>query len=72
MVMQINLNPTVPPLPRIADKKNVDVRYMLIPPYASAHIYWNDKLKEMIYELEEPVMDENEKAILGKITRLRR
>lgn len=67
MVMQINLNPTIPALPRFADKKKVDVRYMLIPPYASAHIYWDDKLKEVIYDLEEPILDDYEWATLQKI-----
>src|SRR3989344_5020263 len=67
MVIQINLNPTIPPLPRVLDKKQVDIRYMLIPPYASAHIFWNDKIKELVYELEEPSLDDNEKKILDKI-----
>nr|AQS33451.1 hypothetical protein [uncultured archaeon] len=66
-MVKINLNPTVPPLPRAKDKKEVDVRYMLIPPYASAHIYWNKKLNELVYELEEPVMSEQEQAMLEKV-----
>jgi archaeal flagellar protein FlaI len=67
MVVKINLNPTVPPLPRYPDKKKIDVRYLLIPPYASAHIYWNDKLGELVYDLEEPLLDDYEKEVLEKI-----
>lgn len=67
MLSKINLNPTIPPLPRLHDKRLVDVRYMLIPPYASAHIYWDHKINELVYDLEEPVLDEYEKAALKKI-----
>jgi len=56
---KINLNPTIPPLPRFSDKRNVDVRYMLMPPYAAAHIHWDEKSHELIYELEEPVLEGN-------------
>lgn len=67
MVSEINLNPKIPPIPRPKDKKQVDVRYMLIPPYASAHIYWDGKAKELVYDLEEPILNENEKKALDKI-----
>ena len=67
MVMRINLNPIIPALPRYADKKKLDVRYMLIPPYTSVHIYWDDKLKEAVYDLEEPILDDYEWMTLQKI-----
>jgi flagellar protein FlaI len=67
MVEQINLNPAVPPIPRYKDKRGIDVRYMLISPYASAHIFWDSKINEVVYELEEPILTEEEKAILIKI-----
>ena len=67
MLEKINLSPTVPPLPHFQDKKRIDLRYMLIPPYASAHIYWNNKLNELMYDLEEPILSEIEKAALKKI-----
>ena len=67
MVEQMNLNPAVPPLPRYKDKRGIDVRYMLISPYASAHIFWDSKLNEVVYELEEPILDEEEKAILVRV-----
>jgi len=67
MVMRINLNPTIPALPKYTDKKKVDVRYMLLPPYASAHIYWDNKMKEVVYDLEEPILDDYEWVTLKKI-----
>jgi len=67
MLHDINLNPTIPAIPKQQDKKKVDVRYMLIPPYASAHIYWNNKLGELVYELEEPILRDYEKETLEKI-----
>jgi len=65
--IDINLRPTIPALPRIEDKTKIDVRYALIPPYAFAHIYWNPKKSELVYEIEEPVLNEDEKALLERI-----
>jgi len=67
MVSKINLNPVIPPLKKPLDKKNVDVRYVLIAPYVSAHIYWNKKISELVYEIEEPLLDDFEKEILKKL-----
>jgi hypothetical protein len=44
----INLNPETPALPKFEDKTKVDVRYVLISPYAYVHIYWNPKISELI------------------------
>ncbi len=63
----INTNPAIPALPRFEDKKKVDVRYMLIPPYASAHIYWNNKINELVYDIEEPLLQDSEKDVLEKL-----
>jgi len=67
MVISINLNPNIPPLPKIEDKKKIDVRYVLISPYASVHIYWDKKIGELAYDLEEPVLSEKEKEALDKL-----
>jgi flagellar protein FlaI len=64
MAITINSTPTVPPLKRVEDKRTIDVRYMLIVPYASAHIYWNDKINELVYDLEEPILNDKEKKTL--------
>ncbi len=63
----INLSPGIPALPRIEDKTRIDLRYMLISPYASAHIFFDKNLLELVYELEEPVLDEEEKNMLIRI-----
>jgi len=67
MAITLNLNPSIPALPRPTDKKRVDVRYMLIPPYASAHIYWDEKSGELVYEVEEPMMEDSEWETLERI-----
>jgi archaeal flagellar protein FlaI len=67
MIEKINLNPAIPPIPRYADKRTIDVRYMLISPYVSAHVFWDNKINEVVYELEEPLLSEEEKTILAKI-----
>jgi hypothetical protein len=51
MVLTINTKPIVPPIPKMKDKREVDVRYMVVPPYASVHVFWNDKINEIVYEL---------------------
>jgi len=63
----INLSPSIPALPRIADKTKIDLRYMLISPYAVVHIYFDPKILELIYEIEEPILGDEEKELLRKI-----
>jgi len=64
MSIKINLNPTIPPIPNITDKTKINIRYVLISPYVSVHIYWDKKIGEVIYEIEEPKLDNNEKSLL--------
>lgn len=63
----LNLSPALPPLPVVKDKTKIDVRYILISPYVSVHIYWNKKNSELVYEVEEPILNENQKTMLKKI-----
>ncbi len=65
--ISINLNPKVPSLPKFEDKTKIDVRYMVIIPYVSIHIYYDAKLGEVIYDVEEPIISEEEKANLNSI-----
>lgn len=63
----INVNPPIPPLKKIEDKTKINVRYPLISPYAYAHIYWNEKTSELVYDVEEPLLNEQERKILRLI-----
>ncbi len=65
--ININLNPTIPPLPSIKDKTKINVRYTLIPPYVSVHIYWDKQLGELIYEVEEPSLTREEIETLNTL-----
>ncbi len=65
--MKINFNPRIPSIPKLQDKTKINVRYMVIDPYVSIHIYWDAKLGEIIYEVEEPLMNSEENENLGKI-----
>ncbi|MEI6849637.1 MAG: type II/IV secretion system ATPase subunit [archaeon] len=67
MAIVINTNPAIPALPRVDDKKKINVRYMLIPPYASAHIYWDENINELVYDIEEPLLQDYEKEALEKL-----
>jgi archaeal flagellar protein FlaI len=55
---------SIPSLPNIKDPRKLDVRYALIPPYAYAHIYWDAKNIELVYDIEEPELDAKEKNTL--------
>lgn len=59
--VKINFNPAVPPLKKTRDKTKIDVRYAVIAPFAFIHIYWNPEIYEVMYEIEEPILDETEK-----------
>ncbi len=63
----VNLSPSIPALPRISDKTQIDMRYMLISPYVTAHIYFDPKLLELVYEIEEPILEAEEKELLRRI-----
>ncbi len=65
--VQINFLPKIPPLPRIKDKMNINVRYCLISPFTYAHIYWDPKIYELVYEIEEPVLTKEEKEYKDEI-----
>lgn len=65
--MEIELNPLITSLPKPTDKSTLDIRYGLIPPFAYAHIHWDKEKNEMIYEIEEPILNEKEKVIFKKL-----
>ena len=65
--LTIDLNPKAPQLPKVLDKTKIDIRYMLISPYVSVHIYWNKQISEVCYEIEEPKITEQEREILMQI-----
>ena len=63
----INFHPVIPPLKKEKDKTKINVRYCLISPFAFVHIYWNPKISELIYEVEEPPLTEKETIDKEKI-----
>ena len=65
--VKIELSPKIPPLKKITDKTKINVRYSLIPPFAFAHIYWDAKISELAYEVEEPILNEKEKEFKEEI-----
>ncbi|MCR4284775.1 MAG: type II/IV secretion system ATPase subunit [archaeon] len=66
--IKLNLNPRMPSVPRPEDKTKINLRYMVIDPYVSIHIYWDEKSREVIYEVEEPLLSEGDKANLKRIS----
>ena len=64
----INFSPAIPKLNKTEDKTKINLRYNLIYPFASVHIYWEPKISELIYEVEEPVLSEQEAKYREDIT----
>jgi len=58
--VQMSFYPETPKLKKIDDKTKVDIRYCLISPFAFAHIYWDPKIYELAYKIEEPILNEEE------------
>src|SRR3989344_6596489 len=67
MAISINTSPLIPALSRMEDKRKVDIRYSLISPYANCHIYWDAKVKELVYDLEEPILSDDEEMALKRL-----
>jgi len=60
--VEIDFFPKIPPLKKIKDKAKINVRYCLISPFTYVHIYWDSKEHELIYEVEEPILNNKEKV----------
>jgi len=66
--VKINFHPIVPQLQRMKDKTKVDIRYCVVAPFAYIHIYWDEKEYELVYDIEEPILDEKEKYYREQLT----
>jgi flagellar protein FlaI len=66
--IKINFHPLIPPLERIKDKTKIDIRYCVISPFAFIHIYWNSEEHELFYDIEEPILNEQEKNYREQLT----
>jgi flagellar protein FlaI len=66
-IFKIDTIPEIVELPEFKTRKEIDVRYPLIKPYAYAHIFWDDNQNELIYSVEEPLLNPAEKEILRLI-----
>ena len=64
--ININLSPKVPSIPRTNDKTKIDVRYSVIAPFVSIHIYYDPAYGEVIYEVEEPILSDMDKSNFEK------
>ena len=63
-IFKIDISTEIPKFPD-KEKTKIDFRYPLIGPYAYAHIYWDFEKKELIYDVEEPELNSEEKKILN-------
>ena len=66
--VKLDFSPKIPKLLDIEDKTQVDIRYCVLAPFSYIHIYWDPEKYELVYEVEEPSLNEREKDIREKIT----
>jgi len=67
--IEVNLNPKIPVIQKEEDKTKINVRYVVLSPYISIHIFYDEKSGSVLYEVEEPVLDIQERESLAKIER---
>jgi len=58
----IDFTPRVPPMKKIKDKTKINVRYCIVSPFCYVHIHWDPKIYEVVYEVEEPILNKKEKV----------
>src|SRR3989338_1214915 len=63
-LFKIDVNVGIPTLPDVADPTKLVIKYPLMPPYTFAHVHWDAANTELVYDVEEPVLSEQEKDIL--------
>jgi len=63
----IDLNPPVPALTHVEDKTKINVRYTIIVPYVSIHIYWDPEIGSVVYDVEEPLLNDFEAEIMREL-----
>ncbi|MBU4242314.1 MAG: Flp pilus assembly complex ATPase component TadA [Nanoarchaeota archaeon] len=54
----------IPNIPELKDQTQLDVRYKVIDPYVDIHVYWDAKISEILYEVEEPKLTEKQQKDL--------
>lgn len=65
--VKIEFSPKVPPVKKQLDKTKINIRYGLVPPFAFAHIYWDPKISEVMYKIEEPILTKEEAKYKNEI-----
>jgi len=63
-IFYVNPRPQLVELPDLKDKENFNIKYALIEPFVNAHIFWDKENNELVYYVEEPVLDGKEKETL--------
>jgi len=56
-----------PALKKFENKQQINVRYALIEPFVSVHIYWNQQIGELVYEIEEPLLTKEEYEVMKRL-----
>jgi archaeal flagellar protein FlaI len=63
-IFKLDISTEIPNFPNVK-KNKINFKYPLIAPYAYAHIFWDSKSQELIYNLEEPKLSVEEKKVLN-------
>lgn len=64
---KISFPTDIPQIPELNDPTKLDVRYKIIEPYVDIHIYWDAKVNEILYKVEEPELTEKQQKDLATL-----
>lgn len=67
--MKIITNTKIPKIIPSEDRSKINLRYALLPPFAYVRIKWDQNNHGLIYELEEPLLNDEERKILLQLER---
>ncbi|MFB6199494.1 MAG: type II/IV secretion system ATPase subunit [Candidatus Nanohaloarchaea archaeon] len=52
---------------KIEKLADVDVKYPLLKPFTYAHVIWDEENKELVYKVQEPTLEDEDKQLFNKI-----
>jgi len=64
---RIERSTRIPVLPDFANKRDIDIKYPLLSPYAYVHIHWDELESDVVYDVVEPPLNEKESRVLEEL-----
>ncbi len=66
--VKVEFNTKIKKIKQETDRTKINVRYALISPFCYAHIHWDPEIYEVVYDIEEPVLNKTEEMYKNQLT----